>query len=475
MANGDKKSGGPSKALGALGALLGVAGLVLLGLGLFGVLNTATPNMTGINGGESVRIPDSGMSLWSEDDVRADAVCQVGDVTMERPTSSYSVDVGEREFFEVARTPASLDAGSYTVSCQGTDAAVYVGPNATRTTAPGIIGRLGIYIGAGLLALAILLGLAALLTRRKAPKTADTGYQYSSHTDVPIGGAHQPREQTYGSGTYADSNQASYDQSAYGQSPYAPGPQQYPTGGYSQEQGAYGQEQTQAYPPAGGYQDAPQQGGGYPQQGGYDQQSYQQGGYGQQPYQQGGYDQQSYQQGGGYQRQGGYGQQGDGPGWQQPSSAPRGYGQGQGYGAPHGQDSPDGQPGAQPTPYQQDQTQAYGQGGYGQQGSYPQDQGGYGQSGYAQQPSDGQDQTQAYGQGGYGQQPSDQQEQTQSSQGSQSPGATAWTPGQTAPDQPAPDTEAERGSDGSADDGDQTQQFPPPPPGWDNDEGSSSR
>ncbi|WP_154402246.1 hypothetical protein [Ornithinimicrobium cavernae] len=433
MAQGEKTSGGPTRALGALGALCAVAGLVLLGLGLFGVLNTATPNMTGINSGQSVRIPDSGMSLWAEEDVRNDVVCRVGDDVMERPTSTYSVDVGDREFFEVARTPSGLEADSYVVTCEGTDAGVYVGPNAARTSAPGLIGQLGLVLGGILLGLAVLLGLGALLTRSKEPKPVETPYQYSSYGTPPAAGG-------YPSQPYADPHQSSYPPSPYGQDQT----QAYPPA-------SYGQDQTQAYPPAGGYG-----------QSGYGQSGYTQGGYGQQA----GYGEQPY----------GTGQQGQGYGEQ-----PYGYPQGQGYG-------------------QEDQTQAYPPvAGYGSTG--------YGQYGADQQQADGdRDQTEAYGTPQEQGQPYSQQ-QYGSDQPSSGGGATAWTPGQTTPEQPAParspysdippppgygtghpepgsaadsgtdpdtDDDGATGADGDQsaedplDDDQRTQQFPPPPPRWDN-------
>ncbi|QDO88281.1 hypothetical protein FNH13_07920 [Ornithinimicrobium ciconiae] len=501
MGNGEKSSAGPSKALGALAALLAVAGLVLVGLGLYGVLNTATPNMQGINSGQTVSVPASGMSLWAEEDIRDDIVCQAGDATMERPTSTYSVMVGDREFFEVARTPSDLDADSHVVTCQGSDAAVYVGPNAARTTAPGLIGQLGLLIGAITLGVAALLGLGALLTRRKKATPADAGaYQYSSHTGSAAGYPEQSHQQAgYQQGGYEQGGyqQGGYEQGGYQQGGYAPA-------GYAQP------DHPQTYPPAQGYD----------QQGGYDQQPYaggqdqgQQGGYGQQPY--------STDQTQGY-GQGGYAQQHD-----QTQAYPpaQGYDQQGGYGQ---------------QPYSTDQTQGYGQGGYAQQHdqtqAYPPAQGYDQQGGYGQQPyAGGQDQGQ---QGGYGQQPYSTEQgqagygqqqggydpgagqpapapgsqhgpgsqqgpggQTEgpgapSTEGSPSSGATAWSPGQPVPG-PAPDEagqgheastppqdtgqegdqprEGQSDSDGDDSGGDDpgdadqaTQQFPPPPPRWDN-------
>lgn len=419
MVNGEKSSGA-SRALGSFAVLFTLAGLVLLGLGLFGVLNTATPNMTGINSGQSVRVPDSGMSLWAEDDVRDDAVCTVGETTMERPTAAYSVDVQDRAFYEVARTPSTLKAGTYPVACQGTDAAVYVGPNANRTSAPGIIGNLGLILGGISLAVAALLGLGALMTRKKGPKSsAEQPYQYSSY-GAPT------------SAPYADPNQASYGPSSYGPDQT----QQFGTvpPGYSQHgQGPYATpDQGQGYGPQGYEQ---QQGYGQPTQG-YDQQQ----GYGQQPY--------------GEAPQQGYGQQGYG-------QAPYGYAPGQ-----HGQDQTQsyGQPqgyGDQ-SHYGQDPTQAYGQPqGYGQPPAYGQPQS------YGDPSHYGQDPTQSYGQ----QAP----EAPDASQPRPSGGATAWSPGQPVPgatpaadDGPSQDEHPQADqAHGDQPQDDQTQQFPPPPPRWD--------
>ncbi len=375
MSTGEQQSGGPSKTLGALAALSAIAGLVLLGLGLFGVLNTATPNMTGINSGQSVQIYDSGMSLWAEEDIRAEVVCQVDDAVMERPTSSYSVDVQDRQFFEVARTPADLDPGSYVVSCEGTDAAIYVGPNAARTTAPGLIGQLGLVIGGILLGVAVLLGLGALITRRQKSDSAESAYPYSSHGNPPPPvGSPQSAYSTDQTERYPPAG--GFGHGAAGtQTSYGPGQQ----GGYSQQPYAYQQDQTS--PPAAGQQPY---GYGYGQPSpGYDQG--QQDSYGQQPY---GY---------GQAHQGGYGQH---PAQQQPygygpDQQSSGYGQQSSYGQPYGSDPSQHATGygQQPSGYGQQggDTQSYGQqGGDARSQQYPygtQPQGQYPPPSYGQQPA----------------------------------------------------------------------------------------
>jgi Protein of unknown function (DUF3662)/FHA domain len=178
-----------------------------------------------------------------------------------------------------------------------------------------------------------------------------------------------------------ENGQYGYDRGApggYGQQTYAPP-------AYDQRQGGYDQGEQ-------GQQGYGQQGGGYPQQGGY-------GGPG------GGYDQ-GYggQQGGGYGGQpgGGYGGPGGGYGGQQ------GGGYDQGYGGQPGGGGYGGQPGGGYDQGYGGQPQGYAQpGGYGgqQQGYAP---GGYGQQqgGYPQQYEQGYDggYDQGYGgqQGGYG-------------------------------------------------------------------------
>lgn len=271
MGNGQKSSGA-SRALGSFAVLFTLAGLVLLGLGLFGVLNTATPNMTGINSGQSVRVPDSGMSLWAEDDLRDDVVCTVGDATMERPTQTYSVDVQDRAFYEVARTPSTLTAGTYSVSCEGTDAAVYVGPNATRTIAPGIIGNLGLILGGSCLALAVLLGLGALLTRKKGTTTvADQPYQYSSYGSPTAAPYADPHQSPYGQSSYGPDQTQQFGTvppggSQYGQDPYGPPDRGQ---GYGYAPGPQSQDPTQAYGQPGqhGQQSSWQDDYGQPAQG----------------------------------------------------------------------------------------------------------------------------------------------------------------------------------------------------------------
>jgi hypothetical protein len=160
-----------------------------------------------------------------------------------------------------------------------------------------------------------------------------------------------------------ENGQYGYDRGApggYGQQTYAPP-------AYDQRQGGYDQEH--------GQQGYGQQGGGYPQQGGYGQQGgYEQGygqqqgggyggqqGYGQQP---GGYDQ-GYggQQQGGYPQQGGYDQ---GYGGQQQGYAQPGYGGQPGY-APGYDQGYGQQQGGYQQPYEQGYDAGYDQ-GYGQQG-----------------------------------------------------------------------------------------------------------
>jgi hypothetical protein len=205
---------GTATALGILAVVLGLLGLVLVVLGAVGLANVATPNMQGFNPGQSVRVGDSGMSVYARSDAaREQTVCTAeggsGQVVFERPVSAYAVDVAGADFFEVARSPQDLSAGTYQVTCQGTDEPVYAGPSAPTTTASGVTGPLGLGAGAVLLALALALGLAAFLLRRRASAAQpSTAYRLGAHDQTaytpgypgagyPPGGA-QPQDYPYG-------------------------------------------------------------------------------------------------------------------------------------------------------------------------------------------------------------------------------------------------------------------------------------
>src|SRR5690606_19979105 len=259
---------GRLRLLSVLAAVFAVVGMVFVILGLIGLLTTATPNMRGFNSGQSVHIGESGMSVWARTDAaRTSAACTATgsrEVVLERPVAPYSVEVAGSDFFEVARTPEEFAAGTYTISCEGTDERLYAGPRATRTVATGVMGQTGLLAGGILLLAAVALGVAALASRgrRRRPGTAGAaeagpapywqppagyGQQHGPYAPPPAG---SPGSQGYGYGDHGYGPQG-YAQPRYGQPPYAP-PE------YGQQQQPYGQ---QPYPPQGGRQP------GYPPQG----------------------------------------------------------------------------------------------------------------------------------------------------------------------------------------------------------------
>ncbi len=210
--------------LAALSALLG---LLLLALGLIGVLGVATPNMQGFNPGQSVVISDGGMSVYARSDARAEVVC-TGDgpdaqVVFERPVQEYAVDVSGTDFYEIARSPKDLAAGTYAMTCNGMSDAVYAGPWAPDTTSGGLLGPLGIVSGLLLLGLALALAVAAMVVRRRG-KPADAAHPHQQ------GG--QPGWQGSGgySSPYATPSQPGPAYGAPPAAPYPPDPSAYPYG-----------------------------------------------------------------------------------------------------------------------------------------------------------------------------------------------------------------------------------------------------
>ncbi|MGC1209460.1 MAG: hypothetical protein WA880_16060 [Ornithinimicrobium sp.] len=222
------KGGRAAKTLGVLGLVIGVLAVLLIVLGVVGLARTATPNMQGFNPGASVTVSSSGASIYARSDAdRTQTVCSAteGDnaTTLERPTSEFAVDVSGSDFYEVARTPQSLDAGSYVLACEGTAQALYVGPAAPSTSASGLLGPIGIISGVVLAVLALVLGLIALLMRGRRPKpAAGAGYAYGSGVaqpgyTSPYASTPAPGAQPYG----APAQQGSYGQQPYGQPPAA--------------------------------------------------------------------------------------------------------------------------------------------------------------------------------------------------------------------------------------------------------------
>ncbi len=240
------KGGGAPRIVGVLALVAAVLAVVLIVLGVVGLARTATPNMQGFNAGATVTISDSGASIYARSDAdRTQTVCTVGDgdsaTTLERPTGEFTVDVSGSDFYEVARTPASLDAGSYPVRCEGTSAALYIGPSAPSTSASGLLGPASLVGGVVLALLALGLGLVALLLRgiRSKPASGQGGYPYGSGIaqpgyTSPYATPPGPGPQPHGSPSQQDpygqqsSGQQPYGQQAYGdqqgQHPYAPPP-----------------------------------------------------------------------------------------------------------------------------------------------------------------------------------------------------------------------------------------------------------
>jgi hypothetical protein len=282
-----------SKAPLGIGAGVALLGLILLIIGFF---SGGGPKLTGFQNNGTVNATDSGFSIYSTDQgARSAAVCKAtkdgSDTDLGRPQEDFSVSVDGKDYYEVARGTDGISEASYTVSCEGTQAELFVGP-AADSLGGGVMKMLGFILGPILLLAG--LGIIAFgMMKGKKSQAATAGV----------------------------AGQGGYDQSGYGQ-------QQ----GYGYDQQGYGYDQGQ------------QQGYGYDQQQGYDQG--QQQGYGydqQQGYGQQGYDQ-GQQQGYGYDQQQGYGQQGYDQGQQ--SYGQPGYDQSQGYDQ-GGQQAPQ-PPGAQP-------------------------------------------------------------------------------------------------------------------------------
>lgn len=187
--------------LGLLAALSALLGLLLLTLGLVGVLSVATPNMQGFNSGQSVVISDGGMSVYSRSDIRSGTVCtgegSDGQAVFERPVQEYAVDVSGSEFYEVARSPGDLAAGTYAMTCTGASEATYAGPWAPDTTTGGVMGPAGLVSGVLLLALALALAILALVLRGRRKPAAAPGYSYDQ------GGRQDGQPGWQGSGAYS--------------------------------------------------------------------------------------------------------------------------------------------------------------------------------------------------------------------------------------------------------------------------------
>lgn len=254
-AESPKKSGTATKIIGALALLSGVLAVLLIVLGVVGLARVATPNMQGFNAGAIVTITDSGASIYARSDAdRTSTVCAATkdstSTTLERPTDTFSVDVSQSEFFEVARTPDSLSAGSYSMTCEGTMAALYVGPSAPSTSASGFLGAGSLVTGVVFAVIALGLGILATILRTsngtKKTAVASSGYGgaqpgYSSPYASPPPPASMP-QQDYSYDAYGQQGQSD----AYGQ----PQGQSDAYGQPQGQQGGYGQlSGTQSYAP----------------------------------------------------------------------------------------------------------------------------------------------------------------------------------------------------------------------------------
>lgn len=185
-----KNGKGPARVVGLVALVAGILAIVLIVLGIVGLARTATPNMQGFNPGAQVTVSSSGASVYARSDSdRMSTVCLLGEegerTTLERPTSRFGVDVSGSEFFEVARVPESLTAGSYPLRCEGTDQALYVGPSAPSTSASGLLGPAGLIGGIVVAFFALALGLIALFMRTARSKGNDNTYNDGSGAAQP--------------------------------------------------------------------------------------------------------------------------------------------------------------------------------------------------------------------------------------------------------------------------------------------------
>lgn len=246
----DSARGRQARLLGLAAAGLAALGIVLLTLGVIGMLTTATPHMRGFNAGQMVTVSEQGISVYArQDTVRQQAVCRADDeagtsYTFERPVETFPVDVSGTPFYEVGRSPEGMEPGRYELACEGTDQAVYAGPRADRTVAPGLVGTAGLVSGIIVLALALLLGLGALLAGRGARGRPESG-QVAPMGSYPYG----PPERHSTAGPGVDPYAPPAQQGQWGTDPYAPPGTQGPYGHGS----APGSQADPYGPPPGGY------------------------------------------------------------------------------------------------------------------------------------------------------------------------------------------------------------------------------
>ncbi len=224
------KSGAAVRVTGALAALSGVLAVVLIVLGVVGLARVSTPNMQEFNAGATVTITNSGASIYARSDTeRTAAVCAATkdstSTTLDRPISAFSIDVSQSEFFEVARTPQSLAAGTYSVTCEGTTSAMYVGPSAPTTSASGLLGPAGLISGIILAVIALVLGIVTVILKKVA----------SAKKTFPANWGDSAVQSQYSSPYASPAPPASMGQQPYSQ---APNDEQAPPAPYSQSAGA---------------------------------------------------------------------------------------------------------------------------------------------------------------------------------------------------------------------------------------------
>jgi hypothetical protein len=162
---------GPRLLLWLLAALGAVVGATLLTLGLVAQAGRPDPDMVGFTAGQQVQVGEGGLSVWSRSPgTFRDTVCTADGTTLLRPVSGYAVDVAGSRFHEVARSPEGMASGPVQLSCSTTEP-LYAGPRADSTAVTGLAGGTGVFLGALLLAVAVVLAVLAVLEgRRRMPE-----------------------------------------------------------------------------------------------------------------------------------------------------------------------------------------------------------------------------------------------------------------------------------------------------------------
>lgn len=184
-----------SRFLWVFSSLLSLSGAVLIVLGLLGTSDRGGGDLIGVSSGDTLSISDDGMSIWSPSaQSRAETVCSLGEDTMLRPVQEHATTVEDTDYFEVARTPDGMSAGTYVITCD-TSAEVYAGPYGPTVASPGLMGATGLVVGILLLALGLLsMGLAWAAGGRR-PDDVGSGPDPGDYTlarHAPLGGGPRP-------------------------------------------------------------------------------------------------------------------------------------------------------------------------------------------------------------------------------------------------------------------------------------------